>query len=293
MDTTWLYRIGVIVAGAACMAPGCNDDVLHDSAFRLWCGDHEDKLCDWTVDKGSVAKAPTWNEHEFGVELVDVGTQISQLSSEGSDCMEFSAVADVGAAAQVRVGIDFNLDGKEDYTSQIGETHWHVTRTLIYAPLGYGQHLRFLVHKEAEGRAVLAELRLQRATGCNGARAPIAGLLIGDFCTQDAECSSQICCGRRDLTQDGGVVTIPGTCSACCDGHPCPGGGTCAARANTLVSLWSPPPRQCDPGLRRGTQGAPCFADDDCASGCDGAEFIKDPTCGACGTVAVHAGQCR
>src|SRR5262249_37305589 len=151
-----------ILAGAACMAPGCNGDVLQDSALKLWCGEHEDTLCAWRVDRGTVNKVPTWNDHEFGAELAEKGTQISQLSTEGSDCMEFSVVADVDAVADVKIGIDFDLDGSEDYTSSVGETHWHVARTLIHAPLGYGRLLRFMVRKQGEGHAVLAELRLQR-----------------------------------------------------------------------------------------------------------------------------------
>ena len=93
-----LLRVGLAACGALCMAPGCNGDVLSDSTFRLWCGD---TLCDWQLDAGHVKQAATWHPDDYGVELVDTPTQISQKTTEGSSCMEFSAIADVEASAQM------------------------------------------------------------------------------------------------------------------------------------------------------------------------------------------------
>jgi hypothetical protein len=247
-----------------------------------------------------VNKVPTWNDHEFGAELATTGTQISQVSNEGSDCMEFSAVADVDAAALVKIGIDFDLDGTEDYTSPIDETHWHVARTLIHAPLGYGKDLRFVVRKEGDGRAVLAEIRLQRVTTCTGARVLLHGLPVGDACSDDTQCASGICCGRTDVPDgDGGTATFLGSCSQCCGNRACTGGATCKARSDTQLNPFIAPPLQCDPQQKHGAKDDPCFDDTDCQSTCDGASFVKDPSCAdagpgtSCATVEVHAGRCR
>jgi hypothetical protein len=295
MKSTWIHRIAVILAGAACMAPGCENDALNDSAFKLWCGPNADQLCDWRVDQGHVNKVPTWNEHEFGVELADKGTQISQVSTEGSGCMEFSAVADVDAAADVIIAIDFDLDGTEDYTSQVGETHWHIARTLVYAPLGYGANFRFIVRKRGEGKATLAEIRLQRTTTCSGPRVDVRGtFLVGDPCADDAECASGICCGRAP---DGGLPIL-GACSQCC-GALCTDGSVCKPRANLTPIPFAAAPALCDPQNHHGAKNDPCFDDTDCQSGCEGAVEVKNPVCadagdaGKCATVEVHAGRCR
>jgi hypothetical protein len=292
MKNGWLLRIAVVLCGAACMAPGCNGDVLTDSAFRLWCGPNEDQLCSWQVDTGTVRKAPTWNDHEFGVELVDPGTQISQTSSEGSECMEFSAVADVEAAADVKVAIDFDLDGKEDYKSNIDETHWHVARTLIHAPPGYGQHLRFIVRKEGAGHALLAELRLQRATTCSGPPEALTGMPIGDVCTDDSQCASHVCCGVQHV---GDGIGIYGSCSQCCGS--CTAGATCKPRSDFPSRFVIAPPSLCDPQQKKGNMGDPCFDDSDCVRTCAGVMKVLDPSCadagqGTCAVVEYHAGTC-
>jgi hypothetical protein len=201
----------------------------------------------------------------------------------------------------VEIGIDFNLDGKEDYTAPIAETHWHVAQSLIYAPLGYGNDIRFVVRKKGNGRAVLADLRLQRTGGCSGERiVPNNRFPVGDECTEDSQCASNLCCGRTDLPQpDGGVATLPGACSACCPGRvACGDGGTCAARSDITPPLFAARPLICDPQKAKGTTGAACFADDDCANGCVGALWVKDPSCAdggspLCATLDVHAGSCR
>ena len=142
---TLAAKVTLVGCAVACMAPGCNGDVLNDSTFRLWCGD---SLCAWHLDAGHVKQTSTWHADDYGVELLDTPTQISQDTREASDCMEFSAVADVDAAAGTRVQVDFNLDGVPDFDEAIAETHWGRARLLIHAPehfTDYGDRIRVIL----------------------------------------------------------------------------------------------------------------------------------------------------
>jgi hypothetical protein len=214
-----------------------------------------------------VRRVPTWSEHDYGVELVDQGTQISQFTTEASSCMDFSAVADVEPDAQVFVSVDFNLDGRPDFHAPIGETAWHPVKTRIFAPIGQGDHAASVsIRKEGSGHAALAEMRLQIALGCTGDAGTLAGP-IGALCAVDADCESGVCCLL--------------VCSQCCDQHAppppvtCPG-GSCAMR-NDLPALLAGEnyvASQCSPHQHAAAAGGPCFTDDDCKSGaCVGAQI--------------------
>ncbi len=288
LRSPWLLRLAVVVAGVACMAPGCNGDVLSDSTFRLWCGD---VLCDWRLDAGHVKRVPTWHPDDYGVELGDAPTQISQETGEGSDCMEFSAIADVAAESQTSVEVDFDLDGVADYHVPIAQTGWRPAKALIYGPL-YAKRLRFIVRKDGPGRSVLAEIRLQRVTTCTGSRVQTTGLGVGAACDADQECGSGICCG----------VGSGKVCSACCkdQGRGCATGQTCAyadvpaAEANRTLL-----PQLCDPGLGRGKKGEPCVDAADCAShACTGVTYARPSDCPEAGALdcfpdRVRAGHCE
>jgi hypothetical protein len=185
-----LLRLALVCSGAMCMAPGCDGDVLADSTFRLWCGD---ALCDWHTDAGHVKQASTWHPDDYGVELVDAPTQISQDTKEGAPCMEFSAVADVDVASQTKIQVDWNADGVVDFESPVAATHWGRTSTLVFAPDGWGSELRFIVRKDGGGRAVLAEMRLRVVQTCTGARPTLRHVASGSACAADAECESGTC----------------------------------------------------------------------------------------------------
>jgi hypothetical protein len=288
VKSPWILRCAVAVAGAMCMAPGCNGDVLNDSTFRLWCGA---TLCDWQLDTGHVNRVPTWHPDDYGVELGDAPTQISQVTGEGSDCMEFSAVADVEDTARVTVEVDYNLDGLADTSVPIAQTGWRPTKALIYGPT-YAQRLRFIVRKDGPGRAVLAEIRLQRVTTCTGDRVQTLALDVGDPCGIDEQCATGICCGGVDRV-----------CSTCCSFLPnraCPSGQSCgladvppAASASTLR------PELCDPGLGHAKKDDACFSNADCASNaCAGVTYATASDCHpavsrACFPDHVRAGKCQ
>ena len=279
-----LLRVGLAGCGVACMAPGCNGDVLADSTFRLWCGD---TLCDWQLDAGHVKQAATWHPDDYGVELVDAPTQISQKTTEGSSCMEFSAIADVEASAQAKIQVDFNFDDVVDFEAPIPESHWAKTSTLIHAPEHYGDTLRFIVRKEGTGRAVLAEIRLQRVTTCTGAAPTLRNVPIGEQCASPSECDSGVCCN--------------GICAPCCSPSPntCKAGVACAPpKVNFPNPLTGAPPALpmlCAPGESQGAAGDACINANDCASGtCTGATPVS--ACygdAGCAVVKVRAGTCR
>jgi hypothetical protein len=303
MKKHWMLRAAIVVAGATCMAPGCNGDVLSDPTFHLWCGEN---LCSWKTDAGSVRRVPTWHANDYGVELVDAPTQISQETTEGSECMEFSAVADVDARAQVKIQVDFTLDGVPDFEQTIAEAHWRPTKTIIHAPPGRGSRFRFIIRKEGTGHAVLAEMRLQRATSCSSPAIELEDLGIGDTCAKDAECKDGLCDILSIPQHDGGTTVVPGTCGACSGARPCAGGATCKKPESTELNLspalfFDPRPNLCAPGEGIGASGEPCVADVDCASGaCEGVVLHPNPSCdagidpsGSCSPTGVRAGRCR
>lgn len=276
----FVHRIAIILAGAACMAPGCDRDALDDSTFRLWC---DDSLCKWRTDAGSVLRVPTWHPNDYGVELVGVPTQISQDTSEGAECMEFSAVANVEASALATIRIDWDFDGVADFEAPIGESNWRPVKTLIHAPEGFGASLRFSLRKDGPGRAALAEIRLQRLGSCEGPRVEMKARALGDLCTAAAQCAS-------------GVCTL--VCSQCDDTHACAGGASCARRTDMTAPYTFQLPLQCAPQTSAGAAGDPCITGDDCAAhACDGAIVRRDASCAdaaaSCPIASVRSGRCR
>lgn len=287
---TWILRGAVVLAGMACMAPGCDGDVLNDPTFHLWSDDGK-TLRDWTLDVGTVHRAPTWHPNDYGIELVDTPTQISQASDQISECMEFSAIGDVEASAQAKLQVDFNGDGTPDFDSPIAETHWRMTKTLIFTPEGYTAapalsfvrpRTRFLLRKDGPGRAVLAEIRVRKTTGCSGPRLELKGVAIGSNCASASQCASGTCCNA--------------VCSACCAGpgasNACRDGVACTAAKIDSIAHG---PMLCGAGESKGARGDACVNSNDCASQtCTGTVFHR--VCfdgGVCAVDSLVAGRCE
>ena len=254
---------------AAALAVGC-DDVVEDATFRLWCGE---SLCAWKTEVGSIRRAPTWHKKDFGVELLETPTAISQEVDKSPRCLEFTTVADVDPAAQVTVAVDFNRDGTIDYEQPIAETGWRESKTQVTAPPVY-DGIRFVITKKGAGRAVLAQMRVQSRDACTAPPVTLSDLPLGAPCFLGgggAECRSGVCCdglcsecsiasevGREG--PDGGIFrNVPAGCAE----------GACARRDVRNLSGWFTPavPLQCDPGSGARPGGAECLTDDDCASG--------------------------
>jgi hypothetical protein len=288
-------RFGVVVMAVLACAlaiAGCDEDLIDDATFRLWCGE---ALCAWRLDQGHVRQAPTWHKNDFGVELVDTPTTISQeLKSSSQKCLTFTTIADVDPSAQVSVGLDFNGDGTIDYDQPIAAVGFKEVKTQVTAPRNSGKPPRIFITKRGTGRAVLAQIRVVGNSSCNAPPFRMKDRPIGEPCDQPADSTQPSECKQ-------GNTCCEGICAECCvapkawdfvaDGGgsgiakpaevKCPGEQVCERRdVKHLVFLSESVPLQCNPGRRDRPSGAVCLGDDDCQSGeCVGATstaFDKD-----------------
>lgn len=143
--------------------------VLDDPGFDAWCGD---ALCNWTLEAGAIARAPTWTEADAGVAMVGDLVSISQLSDvEAADgyCIAFDLIADVGETAEVRLKMDVNDDGSIDHDERIPTSDWRALSYRVRMPAQY-KNVRFRLTKTG-GPAVLANIGAEIAPDdeCAGA----------------------------------------------------------------------------------------------------------------------------
>lgn len=57
---------------------GCEEEV-EDPSFQAWCGD---TLCAWDVESGRIARVGTWHPSDYGVDLVEANTVLSQVAGK-------------------------------------------------------------------------------------------------------------------------------------------------------------------------------------------------------------------
>lgn len=126
----------------------------------------EGTLCDWTTE-GQIASVPTWHEEDHGTELLGAPVSLSQLLDPfpGGACVRFELVADVAAAADVSIALDFDDDGTVEYRDPIPAAHWTLLTYQHQAPPSAAS-LRVRIDKRAQGHAVLARLALM-AVDCD------------------------------------------------------------------------------------------------------------------------------
>jgi len=125
---------GLLCLAAAPMLMGseCEQPLVKDSGFDIWCGD---TLCDWQVDAGSVAKVPTWHERDYGVGLVGDPTEISQTlpyTSDDVSCLHFELLASVDETATVVLTMAF--DGTVASPETIPSGAWTPLSYHVVAP---------------------------------------------------------------------------------------------------------------------------------------------------------------
>ena len=211
-------------------------------------------------------------------------------------------------------GLDFNVDGIVDHWEPIGATRWREVKTFVVAPTNY-HGIRFVLQKRGAGRAVMAQIRAQSKASCPGEPLALRDRALGVTCGSNSECASGVCCDLvcseccKAAADGGGAPSDPGATLT-----SCPAAQSCERRG-ALVVGWlgsgTGEPRQCDPGKRTHAPGAPCMADDDCASGAcednassparaDGPDGGLVPCEGEypdagkeCGFVMVRGGRCR
>ncbi|MBX3192762.1 MAG: hypothetical protein KF819_37610 [Labilithrix sp.] len=306
-----ILRALFVLVALACgiVVAGC-DDVIDDPTFRTWCGD---QLCSWKLESGSIRRAATWHPKDYGVELVDTPTAISQETSNSPRCLELTTIANVAPEAQVTVGLDFNRDGTIDHQLPLAATGFREAKLQVTAPLKY-EGIRFVITKKGAGTAILAQMRVRGVAGCTAPPVEMENLPLGTPCSLQGggdECVSGVCCD--------------GICSECCQESPvgeqlpndggilrntpvaCPDEGKCERASNDLRGFFLPSaPLQCDPGKGKKGAKAECVVGADCASGvCEGAvlrsssssqgvscpaDFDGGPSCNVS---MVRGGTCR
>ena len=109
-ETSTRRRIPSAFTALVCLAmTGAACPLDDDPGFDDWCGD---KLCRWTLVDGQIAKAPTWHERDYGVELIGPTVTLAQQPNIDSvPCLEFKVIADIDPAASVYLELDFRADG--------------------------------------------------------------------------------------------------------------------------------------------------------------------------------------
>jgi hypothetical protein len=260
----------LVFAGAAASQLGSTDcgQALRDSGFDLWCGD---QLCAWKVERGDVARVPTWNKGDPGVELVGDDVAIEQLSpvtSLDGTCLEFDLIANVDEDSEVMLDLDVFGDGSVEHSERIPTSHW---KELTYKlPIqGVYAGVRFELTKKGTGHAVLAQISAKTTNDCTGFDAIVPGPAPnGAPCTDATGCTSGRC---------GGVPLFVKQCVGCDGGSgECPGGDVCGIGDPTSPVRGLP--LECELAASR-QLGENCLFGDECAS-----NRCTDGACSTCDT---------
>ncbi len=246
------------------MAGECEEPLVTDSGFDLWCGE---ALCAWQIDAGTVTKVPTWHARDYGADLVAPGTTISQLLPYGSGdvtCIHFELLADIESSANVVLELDFG-DGAAPVSQVLSSGAWVPVDYHLVTPT-YFQAVRVSIRKDGVGRAVLAKIQASKSSSACAGTPPAGatGRPLGATCEAVAQCAGGRCAARPAATE---LILDPGdargVCTACAGDADCPAGDVCGLG-------WSPafaePFPAClpPPGLVLGDR---CLADGECRAG--------------------------
>jgi len=282
-----LRALAMVLALPLLMAGECEAPLVKDSSFDLWCGD---TLCAWQVDAGTVAKAPTWHQRDYGVELVGPDTTISQLLPYGSadvSCIHFDLLAKVDASASVTLALDFDDDGVTDATQALSTGAWTPVQYRWVTPT-YFQSVRMSIRKSGDGQVILARIQASKATDCPGA--PPVGALQrppGATCESALQCAAGTCRARplgAELIGD--PATPRQVCAACAADADCGAGLLCGL----AFSPSFPEPYPACVAPPAATLGARCLEAAECATGvcCQG---VCSTCCADAGGPACGPGE--
>ena len=72
------HLIVPVALAASLLVAGC-DEEIEDPSFQAWCGD---TLCAWNVEAGRIARVGTWHPSDYGVDLVETPTILSQVTGK-------------------------------------------------------------------------------------------------------------------------------------------------------------------------------------------------------------------
>lgn len=289
----WRTRLArpLLMLAAAPMLMGavCEEPLVKDSGFDVWCGDH---LCQWQVDDGAIAKIPTWHERDYGVELVGPSARISQrldVSSDDVSCIHFNLLADVHEPVDVVLGLDFDDDGHTDHTETLPVGSWTPLSYHVTAPTYY-RGLRIFIQKTGDGHAALAQIQALKSDECSAAPLTTTGRPTGATCEDGGECLTARCLPRTAEEQ---LIVDPTKTSSLCEG--CAADAECgdgAACGLAFATTFAEPFRACLAAASHAL-GDRCAGGAECATGvcCGG---VCSTCCAGAGAACAGAGEvCR
>jgi hypothetical protein len=260
-----LWRPLLLVLALPLLTAGeCEQPLVMDSGFSLWCGD---TLCAWQVDEGTIAKVPTWHARDYGVDLVAPSTTISQLLPYGSadvSCIHFQLLADIDPSVNVVLDLDFD-DGSIHVLQTLSVGAWTPIDYHLVTPT-YFQSVRVSIRKSGVGRAVLAQIQAAKSASACPGTPPVGATNRPDGATCEAatQCAGGRCDPRPLAAQ---LIPDPGTprdvCAACAGDADCGGGEVCGL--GWSAAFFEPFPVCLAPsGLVLGDR---CLSDGECATG--------------------------
>jgi hypothetical protein len=278
---TLLLAIALLIAlgadtgdtdGSSSSSSGCGGGppppLLNDPSFDLWCGND---LCSWEVEAGEIEQVETWNAGDHGVGLLSDPTilgQLSQASSDDTDCIWFSLMVDSEAGVTVQLEVDFRADGIAEYAHPIPSTDWTTFGYHIRPPESWDR-VQFRIRKTGAGDATLAQIMAERdsASMC-ASQDPLEydDLPLGYTCAANEECDSGVCQGSTLLSSGFDSDTVRMTCgecqvSSCDEGQAC--GLAFTSEAQPTSTCMAPASK---------VLGEACMSGQECGTGvcCDG-----------------------
>lgn len=222
--------LSLIVIVAAASQVGATDcgQITRDQGFDLWCGE---VLCTWKLERGELKRVGTWNEKDPGVELVGDDVAIEQLTpvtSSDTTCIRFELVADIAESAEVHLNADVFGDGSVEFSERLPTSHWKPLSFLIPVRAPY-DGVRFELTKRGSGKAVVAQLQAETATGeCDGFTvvepdpAP-----AGARCAMNDQCRSGMCRMVNDPAAWFGIAQVCVECDPGLGVAACPASEVC------------------------------------------------------------------
>ncbi len=191
-------RIFMLLACALMLVACQSAELIRNPLVDRWCGD---RPCGWEVT-GKIERVGTWHTDDYAVAFESSGARLTQLNATADQsigCFDFSMIAKVDDRAAMFVELDFDDDGRVDWSERLLPSDFAPKHFLITAPTWY-RGVRFIVRKQGTGTAILAELRALAGTGCTGAPVETVGRPLGAQCEKASECklgrcSSGLCQG--------------------------------------------------------------------------------------------------
>jgi hypothetical protein len=187
MKKAWLLLLTPALLGAK-----CGESIIKDPNFDLWCGE---TLCNWQVEQGQIARASTWHERDYGVDLIGETVQLSQRGEFGDDrpsCLSYDLLANIDGKAEVQLEMDFDADGTIEFTQVLPLGAWQTLSYKAPAPTWY-RAIKFSIRKHGEGHATLARIRVGADIDCQGPAPSTVNRPSGAPCEMSAQCTGGVC----------------------------------------------------------------------------------------------------